>query len=234
MHVRGYGRSTRPKEMDESPSSHAPLVRSSQAVHDISTVVDGRKRRGVARVALFGWATGGQWAGYYASLYPENVSALILLNSLYRGNSQQPLIGRSTDSEDPANPGRFNRASCGAYRMNDAASLLRPWNHKIPLADKSEWRDPAVTQEYVAAALDNDPTTQSRNPPSFRPPCGPMKHSFYLVTGRQLWEASLITAPIFPSAPSHGNSNQYSASLSGAPFDSQEEPQCPRNLMKIA
>jgi pimeloyl-ACP methyl ester carboxylesterase len=72
-----------------------------------------RQRRRVERVALFGWATGGQWAGYYASLYPEKVSALILLNSLYRGSSQHSLIGRGTNSEDPAHSGRFHEASCG-------------------------------------------------------------------------------------------------------------------------
>ncbi|WP_266158848.1 alpha/beta fold hydrolase [Dyella silvatica] len=196
MDVRGFGRSTRPKEMDEPPGLHAPLVRSSLAAHDISAVVDAiRKRRGVARVALLGWATGGQWAGYYASLYPEKVSTLILLNSLYRGNSAQALMGRGTDSEDPAHPGHFNQASCGAYRLNDAASLLRPWDHSIPMQDKSEWRDPAVAKAYVDAALASDPTAQARNPPGFRSPCGAMEDSFYLATGRQLWDASLITAP---------------------------------------
>jgi pimeloyl-ACP methyl ester carboxylesterase len=34
--IRGYGRSTRPKEMGDPPSSHAPLVRSNEAAHDIS------------------------------------------------------------------------------------------------------------------------------------------------------------------------------------------------------
>jgi pimeloyl-ACP methyl ester carboxylesterase len=196
MDVRGYGRSTRPKEMDEPPSLNAPLVRSNQAAHDISAVVDAiLRRRGVARVALFGWATGGQWAGYYASLNSEKISALILLNSLYRGNSQQPLIGRGTDSEDPVHPGRFNPASRGAYRWNDAASLLRPWDHSIPMDDEDTWRDPAVAKAYVALALASDPTVPSRNPPSFRSPCGAMEDSFYLATGRQLWDASLITAP---------------------------------------
>jgi pimeloyl-ACP methyl ester carboxylesterase len=196
MDVRGYGRSARPKEMEEPPNSHAPLVRSNQAARDISAVVDAiLKRRGVARIALFGWAAGGQWAGYYASLHPEKVSALILLNSLYRGNSQQALIGHATDSEDPAHPGRFNQASCGAYRMNDGDSLLRPWDHSIPTGEKSEWRDPAVAEAYVAAALASDPTAQSRTPSSFRSPCGAMEDSFYLATGRQLWDASLITTP---------------------------------------
>jgi pimeloyl-ACP methyl ester carboxylesterase len=109
-----------------------------------------------------------------------------VLNSLYRGNSQQSHIARGTDSEDPVHPGRFNPANCGAYRLNDAASLLRPWDHSIPMDDKDTWRDPAVAQAYVALALASDPTVPSRNPPSFR---------FYLATGRQLWDASLITAP---------------------------------------
>jgi pimeloyl-ACP methyl ester carboxylesterase len=196
MDVRGYGRSTRPREMQEAPDAHAPLVRSDDAVHDLSAVVDAiRKRRRVARVALFGWATGAQWAGYYAGLYPDNVSALILLNSLYRGSSQQALIGRGTDSEDPVHPGRFNQANCGGYRYNDPASLLRPWDHSIPMEDKGQWRDPAVARAYVDAAIASDPVSRSQSPPSFRSPCGAMEDSFYLAIGRQLWDASLITAP---------------------------------------
>jgi pimeloyl-ACP methyl ester carboxylesterase len=123
------------------------------------------------------------------------VGALILLNSLYRGNSTQPLIGRGTDSEDPAHPGHFNPASCGAYRVNDAASVLRPWDRSIPAEDKSEWRDPAVAKAHVDAALARDPTSQSRVPASFRSPCGAMEDSFSLAIGRQLWDASLIIAP---------------------------------------
>lgn len=196
MDVRGYGRSSRPIEMEEPRDAHSPLVRSNDAAHDISAVVDAIcRRRSAARVTLFGWATGGQWAGYYASIYPGKVRALILLNSLYRGTSAQPLIGRGTDSEDPRHPGRFNEASCGAYRFNDGPSLLRPWDRNIPVEDKSEWRDPAVAKAYVDAALASDPTSESRTPPSFRSPCGAMEDSFYLAVGRQLWDASLIAAP---------------------------------------
>jgi pimeloyl-ACP methyl ester carboxylesterase len=182
--------------MDEPPNSHAPLVRSDEAARDISAVVDAiRQRRRVARVAIFGWATGGQWGGYYASLYPEKVSALILLNSLYRGASLQSFIGHGTESEDPAHPDHFNQAACGAYRLNDADSLLRSWDHSIPIENKSEWRDPVVATAYVEAALSSDSTSHSRTPPSFRSPCGALEDSFYLAIGRQLWDASLITAP---------------------------------------
>src|ERR1700741_2023516 len=79
MDVLGYGASTRPKEMDESPIGEDALVRSNQVAHDIAAVVDWIcSRRGVAKMALFGWATGGQWAGYYTSVFPEKVGALVL------------------------------------------------------------------------------------------------------------------------------------------------------------
>jgi pimeloyl-ACP methyl ester carboxylesterase len=196
LDVRGYGRSTRPSEMNEAPNTHPPLVRSNEASRDISAVVDAIHRsHPQARVALFGWATGGQWAGYYASANPGRISALVLLNSLYRGNSHHDLIGHGSDLEDPGHPGRYNPSACGAYRFNDANSLLRPWDHSIPLEDKSAWRDPAVAEAYVEAALASDPSSRSRQPPSFRSPCGALEDSFYLATGRQHWDASLITVP---------------------------------------
>jgi pimeloyl-ACP methyl ester carboxylesterase len=196
MDVRGYGASTRPKEMEQPAAGRAALVRSSEAARDIGSVVDWiRKRRRVGRVALFGWATGGQWAGYYASLFPERVSALIMLNSLYGGSSVHPLMGHGSDMEESNYPGRFNSAACGSYRFNEEKSLFGVWDRSIPIEDKNDWRDPAVARAYAAAALASDPTSTARTPPSFRSPCGALEDSFYLATGRQLWDASMITAP---------------------------------------
>jgi pimeloyl-ACP methyl ester carboxylesterase len=73
--------------------------------------------------------------------------------------------------------------------------LLGVWDRNIPVEDKSQWRDPAVAKAFVEAALASDPTSSSRNPPSFRSPCGAMEDSFYMATGRQLWDASLIRTP---------------------------------------
>ena len=47
----------------------------------------------------------------------------------------------------------------------------------------------------VDAAIASDPISRSQSPPSFRSPCGAMEDSFYLAIGRQLWDASLVTAP---------------------------------------
>lgn len=195
MDVRGYGQSTRPPEMEQPPESHPPLVRSTEAVHDIDAVIDlVRKRTGANQVSLFGWATGGQWAGYYATLHSDKLSHLIMLNALYGADAPHPLMGHGSDMEDPARPGRLN-PSIGAYRCNTAESLLGNWNRSIPIEDEATWRDPAVADAYVREALASDPETNKHNPPCFRSPNGALEDSFYLATGRQVWDASFIYVP---------------------------------------
>src|SRR6266850_185787 len=197
MDVRGYGASTRPKEMQEPAAGRAALVRSNEAARDIGSVVDRiRARRRVRKVGLFGWATGGKWAGYYASLFPDKVNALIMLNSLYGGSSEHPLMGHRSDMEDPSHPVHFDPSACGSYRLNEEKSLFGVWDRSIPVESKNDWRDPAVARACAAAASHSDPTSSTRTPQSFRSPCGAMEDSLSLslslslATGRQLWDAS--------------------------------------------
>jgi len=57
--LRGYGRSTRPPEMDLPPDQNAPLVRTTTAVKDVGAAVDFiLKRRGVSKINLLGWSWG--------------------------------------------------------------------------------------------------------------------------------------------------------------------------------
>jgi pimeloyl-ACP methyl ester carboxylesterase len=55
--------------------------------------------------------------------------------------------------------------------------------------------DPAVADAYVREALASDPETNKHNPPCFRSPNGALEDSFYLATGRQLWDASFVYVP---------------------------------------
>lgn len=191
--IRGFGRSTLPQAMNEPAEKSAPLVRSSEAVRDIRAVVESIVReRHVERVAILGWATGGHWAGYYATLHPEHVGRLILCNTLYGASSAWPLQRGIADSNDPARLAQSERVG---YRLASAASLLSRWDRSIPTADKSVWRDPAVASAYTAAALAADSTSGSRNPPSIRVPNGAIEDSYYLSQGRQFWDASLIYSP---------------------------------------
>lgn len=193
--LRGYGGSTRPAAL-ERPAAGPPLVRSAEVVRDLAAAVAWVARRhGGLPVAALGWATGGQWLGHYATLHPETLSHLILDNALYGGIPNHPSLGRGSSLEDPQRPGQFNRGNTPAYRYNTAASLVAGWDASIPLEDKVQWRDPAIVAAYQAAALASDPTSDTRTPPSFRAPTGALEDSFYLATGRQLWDASFLRTP---------------------------------------
>lgn len=199
MDARGYGRSTRPAALSQDPAANPPAVRSDAVVRDVAAVVDritlhSRGRAAAGKVALLGWATGGHWLGQYAAAYPDKVSHLVLYNTLYGPIDQHPTLGRGSAYEDPEHPGRFNAAQFGAYRCSTGESLLPSWDNSIPTEDKSVWRSPAVVNAYVRAALGSDPTSDTRSPACFRAPSGALEDSFYLASGRQLWDASLIAA----------------------------------------
>lgn len=194
MDARGYGRSSSPPEMESPPAHDRTLVRVNEVVRDIGAVVDWvRARCSVTQVGLLGWATGGMWCGYYATLSPERVSDLVLYNTLYQ-SPDHPTLGAGSSLEDPAQPGSFNVAALGSYRFNAGASLLSVWDASIPVDDKANWRDPAIADSYVREALASDDTSGEREPPSFRAPSGALEDSFYQACGRQLWDASLIRA----------------------------------------
>lgn len=196
MDVRGYGGSTHPVAMEEPPTANPPLVRTTEAARDIATVAGWiAARHGGQAPAALGWATGGQWLGYCATLHTTCLSRIILYNSLYGSHPEHPSLGWGSSLEDPERPGQFNRAGTGAYRFNTGASLLPGWDNSIPGDDKDAWRDPAVAAAYQAAALASDATSATRTPPSFRAPSGALEDSFYLATGRQLWDASLLRTP---------------------------------------
>ena len=195
MDARGYGGSTRPPEMSRPPATGSILGRSPEVVSDIGAVVNWiTTQRGGRRPVLLGWATGGHWVGYYASLHSPRIAGIVMLNALYGGTPSHPTLGYGSDLEDKTTPGAF-ASSYGNYRLSAAASLLGAWDRSIPAEDKSTWRDPEVANAYVAAAMASDSTSNSRTPASFRAPSGAMEDSFYLATGRQLWDASFITCP---------------------------------------
>ncbi|XVQ09825.1 alpha/beta hydrolase [Spirillospora sp. CA-255316] len=194
MDARGYGDSTRPPAMDRPARDNPPPAVGAEVVRDIAAVVERVRNRGGRRVALVGWATGGHWLGWYASRHQAAVGHLVIYNSLYGAVDGHPTLGRGSDYEDPARPGEFNAGLFGAYRFSTGASLLPSWDNSIPVGDKSRWRDPKVVEAYVREALASDPTSGDREPPSFRAPTGALSDSFYLATGRKLWNARGIRA----------------------------------------
>jgi pimeloyl-ACP methyl ester carboxylesterase len=180
--------------MSRPASKSRPLSRAYEVVRDIDAVARQATHDEKAQsVSLIGWATGGAWAAYYASLWPERVGHLITLNALYGATSPHPMLGPGSNTADPRHPDRLN-PTVGAFTLNGGASLLSVWDRSIPVADKATWRDPLVAAAYVAAALESDPQSREHDPPAFRAPMGAIEDSFYQAVGRRLFDASSITA----------------------------------------
>jgi pimeloyl-ACP methyl ester carboxylesterase len=57
--VRGYGRSTRPPEMDQPAASNPPIATTDVAVRDVGSAIDFiLQRRGVSKLSLVGYSWG--------------------------------------------------------------------------------------------------------------------------------------------------------------------------------
>lgn len=69
MDVRGWGSSTRPREMDQPPNRSSPLVSTKEAADDIATAVNWIVDRTHHKVAVMGWARAGTG---HAHMRPAN------------------------------------------------------------------------------------------------------------------------------------------------------------------
>jgi pimeloyl-ACP methyl ester carboxylesterase len=196
MDARGYGGSQRPAAMDRPPEESRPLSRAFEVVRDVDAVRKlAAQRTGSQQVGLIGWATGGMWAGFYASLRPEAVAGLATINALYGGSDVHAMLGPGSAVAQPGQPLRFDSAT-GGYALYPAASLIGVWERNIPGADKDAWRDPAVAQALASAVLASDPDSGRPAPPRFRAPLGALEDSFHQACGRRLYDAGSITAPV--------------------------------------
>ena len=79
LDLRGYGKSTRPKEMHQDAKSNPPIVRGETAIKDIGSAVDFiLKRRGIPRVNLIGWSWGTALMAAYTTQNASKVERLVL------------------------------------------------------------------------------------------------------------------------------------------------------------
>ena len=184
VNIRGWERSTLP-QYDLNDSS---LVVGSykEAAEDILQAVQWiLPREKALQVILFGWATGGHWASYYTTKYPETVSKLVSLNSLYGVRAPWGLRAFFASEKDSS---KFNKTAF--FRESKQENLTRTWTRTIPIEKKEEWRDPGVEKAYrhKSASFGSDSSVM-------RVPGGYREESFYMSLGTQYWHAKDITVP---------------------------------------
>jgi len=190
LDIRGFGRSTRPAEMKESPHQNLPLVRADQVMRDIDVAVDYiRSKRKVDKVNIIGYSIGASWSALYATLHPEKVNKLVMFGAIYGKNSTfVATFG------DPTNPDRPN-LEMGAYRYLARKELLEQWDGWIKPELQDDWRDKEVIDAWISALLSSDPTAKQRTPESIQIPNGAYIDWHEIHAGRSLFDPARIKAP---------------------------------------
>ena len=181
LDLRGYGRSTRPPEMDKPAKDNEAIVRTETAVSDIGAVVEHiMKRRGLKKLNLLGWSWGTTTMGSYAAQHPELVNKLVLY---------APLWLRKEPLKLPPGP-------IPAYRtVTKEAAKLR-WLAGVP-ADKIPGLIPdGWFDAWVNATFDTDPWGAQQNPALLRAPNGVIYDvQNFWAAGKPLYDPANITAP---------------------------------------
>src|SRR5262249_35026599 len=122
--VRGYGRSTRPPEMDQPADSNAPIVTTDVAVKEGGSAIDFilHRRRGISRINLMGWSWGTVTMGAYAADHNDKVERLVLyapvwLTASPPSQTARPALGAYVSA--PMATARVLQAGAPDDRKND-------------------------------------------------------------------------------------------------------------------
>ena len=179
--LRGYGRSTRPPEMEKPASENPPIVRTDVAVKDVEAAVDHiLARRGLTKLNLMGWSWGTAIMGRYATQNSGKVNRLVLYAPSWIREAPSTSSGQ---------------APLGAYQtwtMEQARSRLQAG---APEKKKTDLMPAAWFEAWSAAVLATDPVGAKQTPPVVRTPNGTVQDTpEYWFAGKSLWEPSEIRA----------------------------------------
>ena len=182
--VRGYGRSTRPAEMDQPAADNGPIVRTETAVKDVGTAVDFiRKRRDVAKINLMGWSWGTTIMGWYTVQNNDKVNRLILYAPQWIRNTA-PL----TDTG----------AKLGAYRAVSRDAAKSRWLTGVAEDEKADLIPPGWFEAWADATFATDPVGGKQTPPVLRAPNGVVQDGReYWSAGKALYDPAAIRVPTF-------------------------------------
>ena len=128
--VRGYGKSSRPAEMDQPAERNAPIVRTDTAARDYGAAVDFvLKRRAVAKLNVLGWSWGTAITALYTSQNNAKVNRLVLYAPVWLRETQVAHRHRRRSWRVPHGHGRSRAEAQGRRHPGgqeaDARGLVR-------------------------------------------------------------------------------------------------------------
>jgi pimeloyl-ACP methyl ester carboxylesterase len=209
--VRGYGGSTRPREMDLPAQENRPVVDTATATRDVgSAVAHIMQKRGVPKINLIGWSWGTSIMGSYTTEHSDQVSRLVLYAPQWILNPPSPSAPGDT---------------LGAYRTVTMDSAKERWLKGVADDKKADLIPAGWFEQWAEATWATDLVGAKQTPPVLRAPNGVVQDSLNTWrVGKPLYDPGRITAPTLlihaewdadlPSYVSHG----YFAQLTHAPW----------------
>jgi len=170
--VRGYGRSTRPPQMDAAPQANLPIVRAPTAIQDVGSAVEFiLQRRGIDSLNLLGWSWGTTLMGWYTAQHNAKVEKLVLYAPQWIGDNRLMI--------DPGHP----EQPLGAWRCVTREQMRERWLAKVPPDKLSGLIPDGWFDAWADATLATDPAGAALNPPQLRAPNGVVQDR------REFWAA---------------------------------------------
>jgi pimeloyl-ACP methyl ester carboxylesterase len=184
MDIRGYGRSTRPPEMDMPAGDNAPIVRTDTAIKDVGSAVDFIfKRRGVSKINLLGWSWGTTIMGWYTTQNNDKVNRLVLYAPSWI--STTPSLLNASDK-------------LGAYRIVSREAAKSRWLTGVAEDKKANLIPAGWFEAWADATFATDPVGAKQTPQVLRAPNGVVqdRRECWSV-GKALYDPAGIRVPTF-------------------------------------
>lgn len=178
--LRGYGRSTRPAEMEQPAKDNPPIVTTEVAIRDVGSAVDYiMKRRNVAKVHLLGWSWGTSIMAAYTAANNDKVNKLVLYAPLWLRNTPG-LIG----GDGPL----------GAYRTVTKENAKKRWLTGVPEDKQADLIPAGWFDTWAQATWATDP--KSRESGDLRAPNGVIQDvRAYWASGKPYYVPADIRVP---------------------------------------
>ena len=173
--IRGYGKSSRPAEMDQPADANKPIVNTDTAARDYGAAADWvRQRRSLDKLTVLGWSWGTAITALYTSRNNNKVSRLVLYAPIWLRQTKS-----LTDTGGAL--GAYRTVTIDAARSRKDAGL-KPGQNPMPDAWFEAW---------ASATFASDPVGAKGNPRFLRAPNGVVQD------GRDFWSAG---KPLFDPA----------------------------------
>jgi len=178
--LRGYGRSTRPPEMDQPPAANPAIVTTDVAVRDVASAVDFiLAQRKAPKLALMGWSWGTTIMAGYTVRNPGKVSKLVLYAPQWLRTTPSIISGE------------------GAYRTVSMDSARDRWLKGVPEDKKKDLIPAGWFEQWAQATFATDPVGSKQDPPVLRAPNGTLRDTKeYWSSGKPYYDPAQIKAPV--------------------------------------